>query len=67
MVGTGEEEGVLGLGLVAIRRHIVLVVWARRRALLPCPRRALLPCPRRALLPCPRRALLPYSRRLVVA
>ena len=50
MVGTGEEEGVLGLGLVAIRRHIVLVVWARRHALLPCPRRALLPSSRRLVV-----------------
>ena len=47
------------LDLLAVRRHVVRVVWARRRALLPCPR-----CP---LLACPRRALLPCSRRFVVA
>ena len=60
----GEEEGVLGL--VAVRRLVVLVVWARRCALLPCPRRVLLACPRRALLACPRRALLPCSRRALL-
>ena len=54
------------LGLVAVRRLVVLVVWARRRALLPCPLCALLACPRRALLPCShrfRRASLSFCRR----
>ena len=55
------------LGLVAVRRLVVLVMWARRCALLPCPRRVLLACPRRALLPCSCRLVVAHRGRFVVA
>ena len=58
------------LGLIAVRHLVVLVVWARRRALLPCPLCALLACPRCALLPCSHRfcrVLLLFCRRALLS
>ena len=55
------------LSLVAVRRLVVLVVWARCCALLPCPHCVLLVFPHRTLLPCSRRLVVTRCGRFVVA